>query len=149
MSTFQAETTIDRRADDVWSYAADITRHPEWMSATEARVISGEGTSVGGRGRARLALGPIALDVDFEVAEAEPGRRIVWRALTGDARFRSYEVGLDLEPIGEHASRATYRGHVVLRGRWRLLSPLFAMEGPGAIRRELQQLKAQVEAVPT
>jgi hypothetical protein len=37
---------------------------------------------------------------------------------------------------------------VALRGRWRLLAPLLALEGPGGMRRELAQLKAQVEAMP-
>ena len=42
------------------------------------------------------APGPLSMDIEFEVAEAEPGRRIVWRAI--DGRFQRYEVGLDLQP---------------------------------------------------
>jgi hypothetical protein len=35
-----------------------------------------------------------------------------------------------------------------LRGRWRLLAPLMVMEGSAGVRRELERLKAKVEAAP-
>jgi hypothetical protein len=133
----------------MWAYAAHIRRHPDWMCATPATVLQGEGSAVGARGRERLVLGPLKLDIEFEVAEAEPGRRLVWRALAGDPRFRSYEVALDLQVLGERASHATYRGAVELRGLWRLLTPLFLLEGPSGIRRELQRLKERVESPPS
>ena len=145
MRTFEAETEIARSADDVWRYAADILRHPEWMSATDARLLTGDGTRVGARGRERVLLGPITLDVEFEVAGAETGRRLLWRAI--DPRF-DWEVGLELEPSGPTSVRARYFGAIQLHGRWRLLSPLVTMEGRAGIKRELARLKAAVEAVP-
>ena len=146
MNRFDAEATIDRSPDAVWSYAADIAHHPDWMAASDARILSGDGTKVGARGRERVRLGPLSMDIEFEVAEADPGRRIVWRAV--DGRFRHYEVGLDLEPVEGGASRASYHGAVELRGVWRVLGPLIALEGPSAIRRELAQLKANAESLP-
>lgn len=149
MSTFQSEATIERPADEVWTYAADILRHPDWMTVADARIVRGVGTQVGARGRERLLVGPFRWDVEFEVVEAEPGHRIVWRAVE-DPRF-DFEVGLDLQPIGPTASRATYRGTLQMRGPWRLLAPVLAMEGAAGVRRELQRLKANVEmtaAVP-
>ena len=144
MRRYEAQVTIDRPADEVWAYAADILRHPEWMNVADAHVVRGEGTQVGARGRERLVLGPIKWDVAFEVAEADPGRRIVWRAVD-DPRL-GVEVGLDLDPTGPATTRATYHGAIGLKGRWRLLTPLVAMEGPAGIRRELQRLKERVEA---
>ena len=145
MSSFEAEATIARSAQDVWTYAADIPRHPDWMAVANARVVRGHGTEVGARGRERLIVGPFHWDVEFEVAEAEPGRRILWRA--ANPRFES-AVGLVLEQIGPTSTRATYRGTVRLRGRWRLLAPFMAMEGAAAIRGELQRLKENVETAP-
>ena len=147
MSRFETETTIDRSGHDVWMYAADILRHPDWMSVADARVVRGDGTAVGARGRERLLLGPFKWDVTFEVAEAVPGRRIVWRSID-DPRFE-IEVGLDLEPVGATSTRATYHGAVQMRGRWRLLAPFVAMEGSAGLKRELQRLKANVEAAAT
>lgn len=146
MSRFQADAMIDRPVDVVWSYAADITRHPEWMASSDARVLGGDGTAVGARGKERVHLGPVSMDIEFEVAEAEPGQQITWRAV--DGRFHRYEFGLALEPGVGATSRATYHGDVALRGAWRVLGPLIALEGPSAIRRELQRLKERVESLP-
>ena len=51
----QTEQTIERAATDIWAYAADIVRHPEWMSVTDAAILRGVGSEVGSRGRERLA----------------------------------------------------------------------------------------------
>ncbi len=143
MIRFKTQQTIARSASDIWTYAADILRHPEWMAVTNAQVLQGEGTQAGARGRARMRFGPFEWDVKFEVAEAEPGRRIAWRGL-GGAPFQ-LEVSLDLEPAGPASTRATYRGAIQIHGLWRVLTPLIAMEGRAGPARELQRLKKQVE----
>ncbi len=96
MSSSVSEQVIERSAQDVWVYAADIVRHPDWMTVTDARIVRGDGTQVGSRGRERLRFGPFGWDVEFEVAEAEPGRRIAWKSVHG-APF-DLTVWLDLEP---------------------------------------------------
>ena len=143
MTRFVTEQTIARSADDVWAYAADIVRHPEWMTVTDARVLDGPGTRVGARGRERMRFGPFGWDVEFEVAEAAPGRRIVWRAVDG-APF-DLAVSLDLEPVGPTSTRARYGADIRLHGLWRLLGPMVAIEGKVGPERELKRLKAQVE----
>ena len=145
MTRYEAQAEIARSADEVWAYAADILRHTEWMSVADAHLLAGDGTQVGARGRERLLLGPLKLDVEFEVAEAEPGRRLLWRSR--DARF-DMEVGLELEPSGPASVRAKYHGAAQMHGRWRLLSPLVAMEGSSSVKRELAQLKARAEGAP-
>jgi uncharacterized membrane protein len=144
MIRYETEQVIARSADDVWAYAADIVRHPEWMAVADAHVLNGQGTEVGARGRERLLLGPFRWDVEFEVSEAVPGRRIVWRSIAG-APFQ-LEVALDLEPIGPESTRATYGAAIQVRGLWRLLTPLVAMEGKAGPERELMRLKENVEA---
>ncbi|OGO59167.1 MAG: hypothetical protein A2V85_14090 [Chloroflexi bacterium RBG_16_72_14] len=143
MTRFATEQTIARPAADVWTYAADILRHPEWMSVTDARIVRGSGTETGARGRERMRLGPLGWDVEFEVADADPGRRIAWRAVSG-APFE-LEVSLDLEPVGPSSTRATYGADIRLRGLWRLLGPLLAMEGKTGPARELARLKSRAE----
>ncbi len=144
MTRFDAEATIDRSADAVWAYAADILQHPAWMSVADAHVLRGQGTEIGARGRERLLFGPIKRDVEFEVVVADRGRRIVWRTVD-DPRFE-IEVGLELEAEPTGTTLARYHGSIEMRGRWRLLAPLVAMDGSAAIRRELGRLKANVES---
>ena len=147
MSSSISEQAIERSAQDVWVYAADIVRHPDWMTVSDARIVRGEGTQVGARGRERLRFGPFGWDVEFEVAEAEPGRRIAWRSVSG-APF-DLTVWLNLEPIGPASTKAIYGADIQLHGLWRLLSPMVAMEAKAGPARELQRLKTQVEAAPT
>lgn len=146
MIRFEAQQTIARSAHDVWTYAADILRHPEWMEVTDARVLDGEGTQASARYRERMRFGPFQWDVEGEVAEAEPGRRIVWRAVDG-APFQG-DLALDLEPVGPALTRATYRSAIQLHGLWRSLTPFIAMEGSAGLARELQRLKERVEVAP-
>jgi uncharacterized membrane protein len=141
--TTKTEQVIERSAADVWAYAADIVRHPDWMNVTNAAVLHGTGSEVGSRGRERLALGPFKWDVELEVAEAVPERRIVWRSVSG-APF-DLEVSLDLEPAGPASTRATYGAAIQPHGLWRLLSPLLAAEGKAGPERELRRLKENVE----
>ena len=146
MIKFETEQTIARSADDVWTYAADILRHPDWMGVTDARLLHGQGSEVGARARERLVMGPFRWDVDLEVSEAVPGRRIVWRSRAGGP-FHG-EVALDLAPVGPNSTRATYGAAIRMRGLWRLLTPLVAMEGKAGQARELQRLKENVERAP-
>ena len=143
MIRFETEQTIARSADDVWAYAADIRRHPEWMTVTDARVVHGPGTQTGARGRERMKFGPFGWDVEFEVVTADPGRRIFWKSV-GGAPF-DMEVALNLEPLGPVATKATYRTDIHLHGLWRMLGPMVAMEGKEGPARELQRLKDRVE----
>lgn len=146
MIRFETAQTIARSADEIWTYAVDVLRHPEWMAVTDARILQGQGSEVGARGRERLMLGPFRWDVEFVVTQATPGRRIVWRSVAG-APFYG-DIALDLTPIGADTTRATYGASVQMRGLWRLLAPLIAMEGKAGQARELQRLKEQVEGVP-
>ena len=146
MSASIAEQVIGRSAQDVWVYAADIVRHAEWMTVTDARVVRGSGTLVGGRGREHVRFGPFGWDVEFEVAEAEPGRRIAWKSV-GGAPF-DLTVWLDLESIGPVSTKAAYGADIRLHGAWRLLTPVVAMEAKAGPARELSRLKTQVEAAP-
>ena len=143
MTRFVTEQTIARSAQDVWRYATDVVRHAEWMTITDARITRGDGTQIGDRGRERMRFGPFGWDVEFEVAEAAPGRRIVWKAVDG-APF-DLAVSLDLEPVGPTSTKATYGADIRLHGLWRLLGPIVAMEGKAGPERELRRLKAQVE----
>jgi hypothetical protein len=143
MAVYEAVTTIQAPAGQIWSYAADIQRHPEWMSVTDARIDRGTGATAGDRGRERVALGPVKLDVALEVDEAVPARRLAWRAVGNPSL--GWQVVLDLDPIDATSTRATYRATLSLRGRWRLMAPLVAMEGPAGVRRELGLLKNRVE----
>src|SRR5215216_1386621 len=68
MTKAETEQLIERSPEDVWAYAADVVRHPEWMGVTDATLLDGNGSDVGSRGRERLVLGPFKWDAEFEVS---------------------------------------------------------------------------------
>jgi len=142
--TYRFEATIGRSADEVWAYAADITRHPEWMGVLDAEVIRGRPTDVGAMGRETLHFGPGRFATEFVVSESEPGRLIAWRVAGGPPFIG--EGRLELEPIGSTRTRAVYSGAFRLKGLWRLLEPLIAREARASEAAELQRLKGVLEA---
>lgn len=146
MIRFETEQTIARSAEDVWAYAADILRHPEWMGVTDARIVQGTGSEVGARAIERMNMGPRTVDVEFTVAESIPARRLRWTVagrspLTGD-------VTLDLEPLGADQTKAVWSGSIGLNGLWRLLEPLMAGEVKAGEAAELRRLKENLETAP-
>jgi uncharacterized membrane protein len=143
MIRFKTEQTIARSADDVWTYAADILRHPEWMNVVDARLVSGGPIEVGSRAVERLRLGPRTVAVAFDVSDAIPARRIAWR-MAGGSPVEG-EVALDLEPLEAGRTRATWSGAIGLTGWKRLLEPLMAAEVRSVPAAELRRLKENLE----
>ena len=146
MIRFQTEQTIYRPARQVWSYAADITRHPEWMGVIDSRLVSGQATDIGARGVDRMKLGPRTFEVGFEVSKSIPAERIAWR-MDGGSPFTG-EVTLDLEALGPDRTRAVWSGSIGLTGWWRLIEPLIATEVRTGEAGELRRLKESLEMAP-
>lgn len=146
MIKFETEQTIDRSAADVWAYAADILRHPEWMGVTDARIVHGTGTEVGARAIERIKMGPRAVDVEFTVAESIPAKRLRW-TVAGRSPM-SGDVMLDLESLAADETRAVWSGSIRMNGLWRLLEPLMATEIKEGEVAELRRLKANLETAP-
>ena len=144
MIRFESEQVIERSADDVWRYAADIGRHPEWMGVTDARVTYGGGTELGSRGVEWLKRGSRSMAVDVEVTASDPGRRIAW-AFGGEGPLHG-DVALDLETVGPNRTRAVWSGSLGLSGLLRLVEPLMAAELRSGEAAELRRLKENLEA---
>jgi uncharacterized membrane protein len=142
MITFASEQTIERPADEVWAYAADVRHHPEWMGIVDAELVSGTPTEVGALARERMKMGPGLVEFDLEVSESVAGRRVAWRfagsTMTGEAR-------LDLAPLGPDRTKATWSGSMALRGWRRILEPLMAAEARSGEAAELRRLKERLE----
>ena len=143
MISYRFQTTIDRSPDEVWAYAVDLRRHPEWMDIRDAALVSGDPTVVGAVGRESLRIGPRTYEVRVTVEAAEPGRLVAWR-FKGAAPLEG-EAQLELEPV-DGRTRATWSGETRLRGLWRLAQPLLAREIRSGEAAELEKLKAILEA---
>lgn len=145
MIRFQTEQTIERPANDIWAYAADFRRHPEWMGVTDARIVEGQGNEVGTRALEGVRLGPRKVQVEVVVAASVPGRRIAW-TIAGHSPLAG-DVSLDLESVAPDRTRAVYSGAIGLKGVWRLIEPLLAREVKAGEAAELVRLKDNVEGI--
>ena len=76
MTTYEAQAEIARSADEVWGYAADILHHPEWMAVSPRPCCRGRHTGWCPRALDGWSSVRSRWDIEFEVAEAEPGRRL-------------------------------------------------------------------------
>jgi hypothetical protein len=68
--TSKTQQVIERPAADVWSYAADIVRQPEWMNVADAEPLGGTGSEVGSRGARASRARPVDGLADFGPAKA-------------------------------------------------------------------------------
>lgn len=143
----RSEETISRPAHEIWAYAADILEHPNWMAVSDPRILSGSSTRVGSRGREVLSFLWRRYEAEFEVTAADPGRRITWRHVAG-APFEG-ELTLELDQVTDSETRAAYFGWFQMKGLWRVLEPLLAMEGGKGPAAELRRLKQVMESQTT
>jgi uncharacterized membrane protein len=146
MFRFSSQQTVQRPAGEIWRYATEVERHPEWMALLDARRLDADMTTVGSRGVHRMTFAGRPIEVEMAVATVERDRRIGWRALRGGP-FRA-EVTIELEPVDATTTRVTWGGWMAFTGLMRLLEPLLA----GEVRRneaaELVKLKANLEGRP-
>jgi hypothetical protein len=143
MIRFDTEQTIERSAADVWAYATDILRHPEWMGVTDARLLRGNGADVGDAAIEHVKLGPREAEVEVRVSASVPARQIAW-TVAGRSPIAG-DVRLDLEALGPERTRAVWSGWLGLTGIWRILEPLMAAEIRSGEAAELLRLKANLE----
>ena len=144
MIRFATERTIHRSADEIWSFATDITRHPEWMAVMDAVVVSGKPQEVGAVGRETVRMGPRRFVAEFVVSESTPGRTIAWPV--GGRTPIAGEARLDLEAMGPDSTRVRWSGGFTLTGLWRIIEPLMADEIRSGEAAELVWLKTTLEA---
>ena len=144
MITFASEQTIDRSADDVWAYAADVAQHPKWMAIEDAEILRGASGEVGTTFRETIKMGGRRYAADLIVSESVPGKVVAWR-VTGGIPMAG-EARLELEPVAVGRTKARWSGAFRLTGLWRLVEPIMAGEVRSSEAAELVRLKGILEA---
>ena len=108
------EITISRSPEDVYAFLADGLNNPKWRTGVQSISLkSGSPGAVGSVYRQTLSgPGGRAIDGDYEITTAEPGRLLAFQVVAGPARpSGEYHFGqlpegtrvrftLDLQPKG-------------------------------------------------
>ena len=129
---------------DVYSYATDPTRFPEWQDdVVSTRVVAGTPPEVGARFTTTRRIGRSERTMTQEVTEASPPGGWAVRGIDGPIRPN---VTLTIEPAGDGTrSRATftfgYQGH----GAGVLLVPLVRRMTAKGAPASLRHLKDHLE----
>lgn len=142
MIKYRIEETINRPVDEVFSYLADPTLHPQWTPVTDVQVTPPAEMRVGTTVREMMKIGSRMAPFKWEVTEYRPGASFAFHTIEGPMKWDgSYEAAA----TPEGATRIIGLGSVGLKGWQRLLEPFMG----GEIRRgeaaELRNLKELLE----
>jgi len=140
----QVETTIDRPVAEVASFAGDPTNAPTWYAnITSVNWQSAPPVAVGSKLDFVAQFLGRRLVYTYQVAELEPGRRLVMRTANGPFPM---ETTYTWEPAGDTATRMTLRNRGKPSGFSRVTAPMMELAMRRATNKDLARLKKLLES---
>jgi uncharacterized membrane protein len=141
-----SEIVIDRSQSEVAAYVADPSNAPKWYVNIESVDWQTDPPVKVGSRMAFVAhfLGR-RLAYTYEIVELIPGERLVMRTAAGPFPM---ETTYTWEPAGDAATRMTLRNRGEPTGFSKVGAPLMAAAMRRANRKDLEHLKALLEAAP-
>jgi carbon monoxide dehydrogenase subunit G len=141
MEPITSSIEIDRPADEVFAYATDPTRFPEWQTDVAGVVLEGKG--VGARFTTTRQIGPARQSIVQEITLLDAPRRWVARGVSG-AILAGGTV--TVEPLDEgRRSLVTFGLEFEAHGVARAILPLVVRQTRAAAPRSYQRLKELLE----
>ena len=127
----------------VFPWLVEPDRLSRWISGFIGSEPIGSGeVRVGSRSHDTIEAEGRRFEVETEIVELEPGKRVAFR-ITSDSHDQTDSYALDAR---DGATELTYRSDMRLRGLTRLLSPLVASQLRARAEKDLATLKREVEA---
>ena len=140
----QVETVIEQPPEVVAAFAGDPSNAPAWYGNIQTvRWQTPPPIGLGSRMEFVAQFLGRTLAYTYEVAEWDPGRRLVMR--TADGPF-PMETTYTWEPAGETGTRMTLRNRGNPSGFSRLTAPILHRAMRRATTDDLKRLKAMLEA---
>jgi uncharacterized protein YndB with AHSA1/START domain len=146
MTAIVARIEIARRPGDVFAYATDLSRYPEWQGGVGSARLQGAGpVTAGSRAVLTRRVGPRMVEYIEEVAELDPPWSWTVRSIGGlpvTAIARTV-----IEPLnGGRRSRVTITLDFEARGIGKLLLPLvIRRQARKTLPAEARELKQRLE----
>ncbi|MCW2702953.1 MAG: hypothetical protein JWQ37_948 [Blastococcus sp.] len=121
MPPILATTEVDRPAEDVFAYATDPARFPEWQAGVVSGHMDGGGTGVGARCISVRRIGGAERASTSELVHVDPPRTWSVRGVDGPIRAA---VDVTVESIGADRARVSIGVDFTGHGIGKLLVPL-------------------------
>jgi uncharacterized protein YndB with AHSA1/START domain len=138
---------IDRSPEDVFGYATDPPRFPEWQRDVVRVEMDGDPRTVGSRFTSIRRFAGAEQRLVQEVSEVAPPHRWAARAVSGPIRP---DAALTIEPLDDGArSRVTFTIEYEAGGIGRLILPLVTRQTRSAAPVSFRRLKERLEIGPT
>ena len=144
MAAIVESIEIARRPEEVFSYATDFSRFPEWQLGVVSAQTEGDGSlTVGSRARVTRQAGPRRLPRTEEITELNPPRTWSVRGIGGPL---TAIVKGTIEPLDNGArSRVTIALDFEAHGIGRLLLFVIRRQAQKQLPRNEQMLKQVLE----
>jgi len=145
MAKIVASVEIARRPEDVFSYVADPSHHPEWVeNVVSARPEGDTPLAVGSTVLVTRRVGPRKLPITEEMTELHPPRTWANRGVGGIPVIAI--ANGTVEPLDDgRRSRVTISCEFEGHGIGKLLVPLLARRLAKQLPRDQQKLKEVLE----
>jgi Polyketide cyclase / dehydrase and lipid transport len=146
MTAIVESIEIARRPDDVFAYATDLSRYPEWQRGVGSARLQGDGPiRAGSRAVMTRRVGPRMVEYIEEMAEFDPPRSWTVRSIGGLPVTAIAQCAI--EPLdGSERSRVTITLDFKARGIGKLLLPLVVRrQARKTLPKEARELKEILE----
>jgi uncharacterized protein YndB with AHSA1/START domain len=140
MSAFVSSIDIDRPADEVFAYATDPARFPEWQ--LDVVRVSVEGREAGSRFTTIRKIAGSERSMTQEITDNTPPR--TWAARGVDGPIRPTAT-IEIKPLGDGRCRATFGLEFDGHGAAAALAPLVRRAAAKGAPASYQRLKLKLE----
>jgi uncharacterized protein YndB with AHSA1/START domain len=138
---YKSAVTIARPPEVVFPYLVEPKLQATW-SDVPMRPLTDGPFGPGSQLEVTFGMGPLEAKVVLLITTVEPGRRMTWQTSDGKIEWEGEYL---LVPSGD-ATELRQDGRLTFKGLWRLIEPLVGGEIKKGEVKELDKLKAVVEA---
>jgi uncharacterized membrane protein len=145
MKRIEVRVWIDRPVEEVYAYAVDLDRWPEWRSDVVGGELLTEGPiRVGARARGIGKIFGRAFTIDVEVTALDPGVRFGYRPIKGPLKTNNLYT---FEPQSG-GTLVILTDDIGLNGIFKVFLPVMPSLVRSGYRKNLAGLKSVLEAQP-
>jgi uncharacterized protein YndB with AHSA1/START domain len=141
VKSYASKISVGRPPDVVYPYLVEPEKQALWSGVPMRRLTDGP-LGPGSRMEVNFGRGPMKAVLGLEMTAVEPGRRVAWKSLSGPIRWTG-EYTLTPTELGTDISQT---GQLEFTGLWRAVEGLVGAEIKSGEIKELEKLKAVIEA---